>query len=293
MNYRSGKVFVSIYLFLFGILLLTYTVSSTQMVTKSWAAVVPNQNADDPNQISNDLVKDNYLIYIKEKMGQGIGGLTDCLPGVGLGNLKSDGPICTPDQLNKQNNVPDELDDDIVGKLSDKLEKKQEILKDNFQKLRERLDKAIGEEEESIPLPDDIQKLIDKEDIKTTEKHNSKTGEHCKDGNVLDGASNEEDLKVLAECQDAVGDVMHTKKMDDGDYKFLLKLDDKYKFLINDKNEEKTDGFLVIEVVPKDQDIKEVDLPKSGDKVHVWGSWVTDKPKGWHEIHPTWEVTKE
>ena len=105
-------------------------------------------------------------------------------------------------------------------------------------------------------MPDDIQKLIDKEDIKTTEKHNSKTGEHCKDGNVLDGASNEEDLKVLAECQDAIGDVMHTKKMDDGDYKFLLKLDDKYKFLINDKNEEKTDGFLVIEVVPKDQDIK-------------------------------------
>ena len=30
-------------------------------------------------------------------------------------------------------------------------------------------------------------------------------------GNVLNGASNE-DLKVLAECQDAVGDVMHTKK---------------------------------------------------------------------------------
>lgn len=292
MNSRRGA-FVSIYLFLFGILLLTYTVSSTQMVTKSWAAVVPNQNADDPNQISNDLVKDNYLIYIKEKMGQGVGGLTDCLPGAGVGTLKSDGAICTPDQLNEQNNVPAGLDDDIVGKLSDKLEKKQEILKDNFQKLRERLDKAIGEEEEEIPLPDDIQKLIDKEDIKTMEKHNSKTGEHCRDGNVLDGASNEEDLKVVAECQDAVGDVMHTKKMDDGDYKFLLKLDDKYKFLLNDKNEEKTDGFLVIEVVPKDQDIKEVDLPKSGDKVHVWGSWVTDKPKGWHEIHPTWEVTKE
>lgn len=49
---------------------------------------------------------------------------------------------------------------------------------------------------------------------------------------------------------------MHTKKMDDGDYRFLLKLEDKYQFLVNDKNEEKTDGLLVIKVVPKDQDLE-------------------------------------
>lgn len=173
------------------------------------------------------------------------------------------------------------------------MEKKKEVLADKFEKLRERMEKAISEEEEKTPLPEDIQKLIDKEDLKTIEEHKSKEGEQCRDGNVLDGASNEEDLKVLAECQDAVGDVMHTKKMDDGDYKFLLKLEDKYEFLINDKNDEKTDGLLVVEVVPKDQDLKNVDLPKEGDKVRVWGAWVTDKPKGWHEIHPTWEVTKE
>ena len=124
-------------------------------------------------------------------------------------------------------------------------------------------------------------------------RHTPITGENCRDGDVLAGASNAEDLKVLADCQDAVGDVMHTKKMDDGDYKFLLKLDDKYQFLVNDKNEEKTDGLLVIEVVPKDQDIQNIVLPESGDKVHVWGAWVTDKPKGWHEIHPTWQITKE
>jgi hypothetical protein len=177
---------------------------------------------------------------------------------------------------------------------SDKLEKNEEVLADKFEKLRERMEKAISEEEEEEnPLPKDIQKLIDKEDEETKEKHQSREGEHCRDGNVLNGASNEEDLKVLADCQDAVGDVMHTKKMDDGDYKFLLKLDDKYEFLANDKNEEKTDGLLVVEVVPKDQDLKRVDLPKEGDKVHVWGAWVTDKPKGWHEIHPTWEVIKQ
>ena len=75
--------------------------------------------------------------------------------------------------------------------------------------------------------------------------------------------------------------------------KFFLDVDKKYDFLLNDKNREKTDGFLVVEFVPKDQDIAGVYLPKSGDQVHIWGAWVTDKPKGWHEIHPAWKVANE
>jgi hypothetical protein len=97
----------------------------------------------------------------------------------------------------------------------------------------------------------------------------------------------------LNDCQDATGVVMHTKKMNDGDYKFFLNVDKKYDFLLNDKNREKTDGFLVVEIVPKDQHIAGVYLPKSGDHVHIWGAWVTDKPKGWHEIHPAWKVEKQ
>jgi hypothetical protein len=137
------------------------------------------------------------------------------------------------------------------------------------------------------------QNKVDTDDQVITQQHKSLQSESCREGNVLDGASNAEDLKVLAECQEAVGDVMHTKKMDDGDYKFLLKLEDKYEFLVNDKNDEKTDGLLVVEIVPKDQDLQNVVLPESGDKVHVWGAWVTDKPKGWHEIHPTWQIVNE
>lgn len=156
------------------------------------------------------------------------------------------------------------------------------------------MEKAISEEEEEgITLPEEIRKEIDTDDLEVTETHKSKEGEQCRDGDVLEGASNAIDLKVLAECQDAVGYVMHTKKMDDGDYKFLLKLDEQYQFLINDHNEEKTDGFLVIEVVPIDQNLQNIYLPQSGDKVQVWGAWVTDEPKGWHEIHPTWQVVKQ
>jgi hypothetical protein len=277
--------------------LVFYSVSAANIgLTKVWAA--------NPYQISNEEVKDNYLVYIKQKVNQGQDGSpsSDCQPG--LGKLRKEGPenlqssdLCNPglenmkkklgsyEQDKKQGLGNDKLDDKIINKLSDKINKKETILKDRFEKLRERMEKAISEEEEKVPIPKEEQKKVDEQDVKTVEEHKSKKGDNCRDGNVLDGASNEADLKVLAECQDASGDVMHTKKMNDGDYKFLVKLDD--------KNDEKTDGLLVVEVVPKDQDISTVDLPKEGDKVHFWGAWVTDKPKGWHEIHPTWEVTKQ
>lgn len=258
----------------------------------------------DPLQISNDQVKDTYLMYVKLKtnlgqgQGQGQGGPpSGCQPGLGQlekEDLQSDNALCNPGLENMKNKVTnDELDDNLVNQLSKNIDKKETILKDKLEKLRERMEKAISEEEEQQPIPTDQQKKVDDDDKKTVDVHKSISGDNCRNGNVLSGASNEEDLKVLAECQEAVGDVMHTKKMDDGDYKFLLKLDDKYDFLINDKNNEKTDGLLVVEVVPDDQNIDSIVLPESGDKVHIWGAWVTDKPKGWHEIHPTWQITKE
>jgi hypothetical protein len=113
---------------------------------------------------------------------------------------------------------------------------------------------------------------------------------NCKSNKVLKGASNKKDLKILSECENAVGKVKHVQEMPDGDYKFLLKLDKEYKSLLNKDNKKKTGGNLVVEIVPKDQDSKYVELPDKGDKVEVWGAWVIDKPKGWNEIHPAWKV---
>jgi hypothetical protein len=39
--------------------------------------------------------------------------------------------------------------------------------------------------------------------------------------------------------------------MDDADLKFFLELDEKYKFLVNEKKIEKTDRFLVVEWCPR------------------------------------------
>ena len=276
---------------------LIFTVALVSNTPVSGTAVEP---ANDPLQISNDEVKNSYLQYVKLKTNQGQGQGTsgpDCQPGIGQlekEDLESDNALCNPGLENMQDKLTnEELDQDIINKLSDNVEKKADILKDRLEKLRDRMEKAISEEEEQEPIPLEEQKKVDADDETTTQQHTPLTGENCRDGDVLTGASNAEDLKVLADCQDAVGDVMHTKKMDDGDYKFLLKLEDKYQFLVNDKNDEKTDGLLVVEVVPQDQDIQNVYLPESGDKVRVWGAWVTDEPKGWHEIHPTWQVVKQ
>ena len=97
---------------------------------------------------------------------------------------------------------------------------------------------------------------------------------------LLPALQMQEDLRVLSECQDATGVVMHTKKMDDGDYKLFLKLDEKFKFLVNEKNNEKTDGFLVVEIVPPDQGKSGIILPKEGDHVHVMGSMGYRQAKG-------------
>jgi len=159
--------------------------------------------------------------------------------------------------------------------------------------MKQKLEIAISEEEGEAPIPQEEQNTIESSDRVFVTQHKALTGPDCRTGNVLAGASNEKDLRVLSECQDATGTIMHTKKMDDGDFKFFLKLDDKFKFLTNEKNNDKTDGFLVVEIVPPDQDKSGIILPKEGDRVHIWGAWVTDKPKGWHEIHPTWKVVNE
>ena len=133
----------------------------------------------------------------------------------------------------------------------------------------------------------------DKVNVEFAKKNKSDSdlaNKNCKSNKVLKGASNKKDLKILSECEKAVGKVKHVQEMPDGDYKFFLKLEKEYKSLLNKDNKKKTGGNLVVEIVPKDQDSKYVELPDKGDNVEVWGAWVIDKPKGWNEIHPAWKV---
>jgi hypothetical protein len=163
-----------------------------------------------------------------------------------------------------------------------------ESVKNNVENIK---DKIL--EEAGLTLSKDEAKQVNQDDNKILSVHASKQGSNCRSGVVLAGASNKKDLKVLSNCEEVIGTVKHTKKMNDGDYKFALKVRDQYKDLLNKINNKKTGGYLIVEIVPKDQkNNKDVVKPKTGDKVDVWGAWVTDKPKGWHEIHPAWKVVK-
>jgi hypothetical protein len=163
-----------------------------------------------------------------------------------------------------------------------------ESVKNNVENIK---DKIL--EEAGLTLSKDEAKQVNQDDNKILSVHASKQGSNCRSGDVLAGASNKKDLKILSNCEEVIGTVKHTKKMNDGDYKLALKVRDKYKDLLNKINNKKTGGYLIVEIVPKDQkNNKDVIKPKTGDKVDVWGAWVTDKPKGWHEIHPAWKVVK-
>ena len=232
-------------------------------------ALSGEENSEGNNQTSTEATSDQTLSG--EESSEGINQTSTQTAGESESNQNTNQTIETQQQT--QNNQTVNIQNNI--------------------EMKQRLEIAISEEEGEAPIPLEEQNRVESSDRVIVTQHKALTGPDCRTGNVLAGASNEEDLRVLSECLDATGIVMHTKKMDDGDYKFFLNLDEKFKFLTNEKNNEKTDGFLVVEIVPPDQGKSGVILPKEGDRVHVWGAWVTDKPKGWHEIHPTWKVVNE
>ena len=245
-----------------------------------------NQDSEGDNQTGSDLTgqalssEDNNQTSTEATGGQALSGEAD-----------SEDNNQTSTQTSGESESNQNINQTI--ETQQQTQNNQTVNIQNNIEMKQRLEIAISEEEGEAPIPLEEQNRVESSDRVIVTQHKALTGPDCRTGNVLSGASNEEDLRVLSECQEATGVVMHTKKMDDGDYKFFLNLDDKFKFLTNEKNNDKTDGFLVVEIVPPDQGKNGIVLPKEGDRVHVWGAWVTDKPKGWHEIHPTWKVVNE
>ncbi len=122
--------------------------------------------------------------------------------------------------------------------------------------------------------------------------------QHCREGNVLDGVERQSRLTVSSTCEKALG-IVHDMSINkgDGDYEFNLDVEQPYKKLLNQANENQWHGMLHIEIIPKDQNSSLVQIPKNGDRVEVYGAWVADHAylglpflAGWNEIHPAWNV---
>ncbi|MBI3500316.1 MAG: hypothetical protein HY063_00830 [Bacteroidetes bacterium] len=108
---------------------------------------------------------------------------------------------------------------------------------------------------------------------------------------------NRDRLQLIKKCLTVSGTIEEIRKEKDGDDHILLKLDAGQDSLLTDKNKEKQNGDLVIEVVClntiKQEDA--VNACKDCPVVQVWprsshvkvrGSYVIDRHHGWAEIHP-------
>ena len=278
---------------------LALSAEGSQSMMDNIPNVIPIQgNSDNGEETEDSESSDNVLGNTNEGGSNETGGLSN-------GLTSGESPLGDMNQT-ESDGATDGLDGNTTQTVQSESEANQNVNQTTNQnvnvnqtnnqnvnvnvEMKQRLDLKISEEEGEAPISIEEQTRIESDDKIIITEHTGISGPECKAGNVLEGASNAEDLRVLAECQDAIGTVMHTKKMDDGDYKFFLNVEEPFKFLVNDKNNDETEGFLVVEIVPPHQD--GMYLPKDGDRVHVWGAWVTDKPKGWHEIHPAWNVVK-
>ena len=137
----------------------------------------------------------------------------------------------------------------------------------------------VGEEEERY---DDDAKDIDYDRSDKASATNSEIEEdgQCRKGNVLKGVYNPGRLSVLFSCEEAIGMVHDSERVSDGDYNFYLEVKDNYMNLLNEAKDERENGMIVVEIIPKVQDCSTIEIAEDGDRVRVVGAWMKDEGAG-------------
>jgi hypothetical protein len=112
---------------------------------------------------------------------------------------------------------------------------------------------------------------------------------YCRAGDPLAGVYHPSRLKVKSRCKLAAGVVQKVKFEEyDGDVHIDLRLDEAYRRLLSDGNDQ-IGGNLVVEVIPQDR--AHVAIPEPNEHVTVIGPWVDDTAHDWREIHPAWWIS--
>jgi hypothetical protein len=120
------------------------------------------------------------------------------------------------------------------------------------------------------------------------------------DAGLWDHVYHPDRLVKIHPCVWVTGTIVLKRKEADGDVHIQLKVDPKYKPLLNATNRKRQGGNLVLEPIcvgkVTQADAKQpcqgftnaVTIPKKGDRVKVTGSYVhdTEGGHGWMEIHP-------
>ena len=110
----------------------------------------------------------------------------------------------------------------------------------------------------------------------------------CRKGDPLAGVYNPLRLRVLSNCQVASGVVKSVTLQDDGDWRIDVSLDPQYGKLLDVGNVNHQSGWLVLELIPRDQ--ATVSVPSVGEQITFVGPLVYDSENYWNAIYPVWSI---
>ena len=200
-----------------GLLALSIT-SNNYLINSTWAQIEIFSNAESNSiPITSEVSLDNAICDFNSENPFSSNAL--------LEKLRDDFCDEDSDAIENDDEIRDQIrdaededddqgtDEDDQGTDEDNKLPVEDRIQKRLQELKDRLEKVLSEEEEEDqPLPEEEQKQVEEEDQFAIKEHKAENDKDCKGGNVLEGASNEEDLKVLSECQEAVGEVFTRKK---------------------------------------------------------------------------------
>jgi hypothetical protein len=138
--------------------------------------------------------------------------------------------------------------------------------------------------------------------LSMTQWYQKKSNPECQQGNIAGdwtqkgGVYDPQRLRVLDTCVTVTGTIvgiMPTKgPATDNDYIIEIKVDPQYQYLLSIGSYWFKNGYLHVEIIPKDQSkvLSNLNLD-IGTRVKITGVWVLDTDHGWwSELHPVWKI---
>src|SRR2546425_4601972 len=110
----------------------------------------------------------------------------------------------------------------------------------------------------------------------------------CRKGDPLAGVYNPLRLRVLSDCKVASGVVESVTLQDDGDWRIDVSLSPQYGKLLDVGNVNHQSGWLVLELIPRDQ--ATISVPLVGKQTTFVGPLVYDSDNHWNAIYPVWSI---
>ena len=111
---------------------------------------------------------------------------------------------------------------------------------------------------------------------------------YCRSGDPRTGVYNSSRLRVISNCQLARGVVKSVTLQDNGYQRIDVSLDTQYTNLLDTGNVNYQNGWLVLELIPRDQ--AAISLPLIGQHITFVGPWVYDTENHWNAIYPVWSI---